>query len=207
MKTTKIIGIGGGSASGKTTIAKKLAVLCGGKSEGARTITARVVSMDNFYRTLRDDEDGDKFNWDAASAYDVKALINCIHIWKRGLGASIPRHDFSSYRSVPDAEYVDAADVIIIEGIHALSIETLLPLYDFKIFVECDHDEALARRIIRDTEERGYTLDLVLKRYFEFVKPALVNVIQPSKKNADCILMNNNGESSKMLSIIASAEL
>jgi uridine kinase len=149
--------------------------------------------MDNFYRSLRDDEDGGSYNWDAVDAIDVDQLVRCITFWRDGLACWVPRHDFAAYKSIPHDKYIISTGIIIIEGIHALSIAKLLPLADIKIFVSCDQDEALARRIMRDTTERGHTLELIISRYFTYVKPAFTNVIAGSRAYADYVIMNNNG--------------
>jgi uridine kinase len=189
----KIILIAGPSASGKTTIARSICI----KFERAG-IKAKCVSMDNFYRSLEEHERGDTFNWDSISAFNIGALLNCIRSWKRGLSCWIPEHNFSEYKSVEYAEYIVPSQVMIIEGIHALSVPDLVALADLRLFITCDHDEALARRITRDIKERGYDIDTILTRYFTYVKPALRDTIVPSQKNADHIIANpNNGELSR----------
>lgn len=186
----KIVLIGGGSASGKTTISRKVCEMF-----DQRGISAKCISMDNFYRSLTDDECGETYNWDDIGAFNCIKLIECIQTWKRGSGCWIPQHNFSEYKSVDRAEYVIPTQVMVIEGIHALSIVELIPLADLRLFITCDDDEALARRITRDIKERGYDIDTILARYFTFVKPALREVIIPSQKNADYIIANsNNGE-------------
>lgn len=181
---SKIVLIGGGSASGKSTVARLLAERCTG---------ARCISMDNFYRSLSPEENGETHNWDLPSAYDVFRIIECINAWRSGVPCWIPSHDFSRYQSIDRSEYILPSRIMIIEGIHALSIAELLPLADLKLFVTCDSDEALARRITRDTTERGYSITTILNRYFTYVKPAYVNVIAPSQKNADYVITNGNG--------------
>ena len=197
-----IILIGGGSASGKTTIAQQLA-----KNLVLKYVSAQCISMDNFYRSLSPDENGETFNWDDPSAYDVRALVQCIEDWRAGRACWIPHHDFSQYKSVEKSKWVQPSQVMVIEGIHALSIGELAQFADLKIYVHCDHDEALARRITRDINERGYTLEIVLMRYFKYVKPALKEIIEPSQKNADFIINNNNGalEGGKAIELIADA--
>lgn len=199
---SKIILLAGGSASGKTTIAQQLA-----KSLILKYISAQCISMDNFYRSLGPEENGETFNWDDPSAYDVEKLKGCIEAWIKGLPCWIPHHDFSRYKSVENSKFIQPSQVMIIEGIHALSIEKLLPYANLKIYIHCDHDEALARRIMRDLKERGYTLEIVLMRYFKCVKPALKNIIEPSQKNADFIINNHNGslEGGKAIDLISDA--
>lgn len=184
----KIFLIAGSSASGKTTIAQSIC----NKFERAG-IKAKCVSMDNFYRSLEEHESGETFNWDSISALNINTLVNCIRSWKRGISCWIPEHNFSEYKSIEFSEYVVPSQVMIIEGIHALSIPELVTLADLRLFITCDHDEALARRITRDIKERGYDIDTILTRYFTFVKPALRDVITPSQKNADHIIANPNG--------------
>jgi uridine kinase len=186
----KIVLIGGGSASGKTTIARNACKLL-----IARGVSAKCISMDNFYRSLRDDECGETYDWDDIGAFNVIKLIDCIQSWRRGFACWIPQHNFSEYRSIDRAEFIVPTQVIIIEGIHALSIVELLPLAELRLFITCDADEALARRLIRDINERGYDINTILLRYFTFVKPALRDVITPSQRAADYIISNpNNGE-------------
>lgn len=183
-----IVLIGGASASGKTTIAQIVSqrLIDSG-------VSAKCISMDNFYRSLTQDESGETFNWDSVDAFNIDALLQCINAWKLGSACWIPKHDFSEYKSVERAEYIMPCKVMIIEGIHALSIPVIAAAATLKLFITCDGDEALARRITRDIKDRGYSIDTILTRYFTFVKPALRDVITPSQSRADYIITNANG--------------
>ncbi len=185
---SKIILVSGGSASGKTTVSKRICAIFNDHG-----ITARCVSMDNFYRSLSDDECGEDYDWDDIEAFNCNRLIDCIDSWRRGVGCWIPQHNFSEYKSIERAEFIVPSQVIIVEGIHTLSMPELIPRSDLRLFITCDDDEALARRIKRDIKERGFSIDTILNRYFTFVKPALREVIQPSQVNADYIISNKNG--------------
>ena len=189
----RIILIGGGSASGKTTIARSMC-----DKFIYRGLSAKYISMDKFYRSLNEDECGDTFNWDAIEAFDIDTLISCIDMWQRGLACWIPDHNFTEYKSIKNAEFIIPSQVLIIEGIHALSVSELVDTADLRLFITCDNDEALVRRIARDVKDRFYDIDTILTRYLTYVKPALHSVIIPSQKNADYIIANpNNGEVSR----------
>lgn len=174
------IGITGGSASGKTTIAKAISAQVG--------FAVPIISQDWYYRQLPDPAAGPTHNWDDPDAFDREALAAALDVWRSGGGVWTPRHDYSTYTRMDNAEYVEPARVMILEGIFAFDHADAL---DLCIFVECDPDIALARRIRRDVKTRGYDIDLVLDRYNTYVKPAFERWIEPAKKRADIILFNS----------------
>jgi uridine kinase len=183
------IGIAGGTATGKSTVAGVLAKRCGDN--------AVVVSLDEFYCALRPGENGDDHDWDDYGAYDwdgPNGVIAALVGWKMGIGQWVPKHDFASYTRIEKAKYIPSAPVMIFEGIHMLGNPQVLKLLDLKIFVKCDVDTAFARRIQRDIRDRGYELDLIIKRWFKFVKKAFINQILPTEANATISIFNGDGQ-------------
>lgn len=190
-----IVGIAGISASGKTRTAHAIADILNASAPTGLPCTL-VVSHDNFYRSLTPDEDGRTHNWDSPDAYAAKEFIDKVTQWKQGKSNWIPRHDFGTYKQIEKARYIEiipTIKVIIIEGIHVLD-DQYVDLYDIRLFVSCDCDIALMRRITRDMSERGYDLETILFRYKEYVRPALVKWIKPSQKNAHLIIPNNGDD-------------
>lgn len=203
-----IVGIAGISASGKTRTAHALADLLNASAPTGKPC-AIVVSHDNFYRALRPGEDGLTHDWDAPDAYDAEEFVDRVTKWQQGKSTWIPCHDFSTYTRIEKARYIEIdptiQQVVIIEGIHVLD-EQYVTLYDIRLFVSCDCDIALMRRITRDMSERGYPLETVLFRYGKYVRPALMKWILPSQKNAQLVIPNN-GDDNETESKIESAYL
>jgi len=178
-KTPIFIGVGGGTASGKTSVATLLANV----SQGVP-----VISLDHFYLECKGD--GESHNWDDPDSFDWILLIECMNKWKSGQSAWIPRHDFSEYRRVNDAALIEVSPVMIFEGIHMFHDARVNHLLDLKVFIDCDPDEALCRRIKRDMEERHYNLDVILTRYRKHVKPAYDRWILPTRNIVDVVIVN-----------------
>jgi uridine kinase len=178
------IGITGQSGAGKTTVAKLISSTVG--------TDIVVISLDSFYKKLPFGVNGDDHDWDSPDAYDWKRLMACMDGWRAGAFQYIPEHVFASYGTIDNHEKIEPARTMIFEGIHILANPEIVSRLDLQIYVDCDPDEALARRITRDIKERGYALDLVLMRYFKFVKPAYKRWIKPTKKQVDFIIPNCN---------------
>ncbi|XP_022776150.1 uridine kinase-like protein 1, chloroplastic isoform X2 [Durio zibethinus] len=179
-----LIGVSGGSASGKTTVCDKIIQ----QLHDHRVV---LVNQDSFYRGLTDEEEkcAHEFNFDHPDAFDTEQLLECIFKLKSGQSVHVPIYDFKKHRPRSDSfRQVNASDVIILEGILVLHDQRVRELMNMKIFVDADADVRLARRINRDTVERGRTLQSVLEQYGKFVKPAFDDFILPSKKFADVII-------------------
>ncbi|XP_017973284.1 PREDICTED: uridine kinase-like protein 1, chloroplastic isoform X1 [Theobroma cacao] len=179
-----VIGVSGGTASGKTTVCDKIIH----QLHDHRVV---LVNQDSFYRGLTDEEVKlvHEFNFDHPDAFDTEQMLECICKLKSGQSVHLPIYDFKQHRRRSDSfRQVNASEVIILEGILVLHDQRVRQLMNMKIFVDADADVRLARRINRDTVERGRTLQSVLEQYAKFVKPAFDDFILPSKKYADVII-------------------
>ncbi|MBO7354552.1 MAG: uridine kinase, partial [Lachnospiraceae bacterium] len=177
-----IIGIAGGTASGKTTVAQKIKEVFGSNVE--------LVSHDYYYLPHNDMtyEERTKINYDHPNAFETDRLIRDIRDLKAGKAVDVPVYDFTIHNRVDDTVRVEPKRVIIVEGILVFENEELRSLMDIKIFVDTDSDERLARRILRDVKERGRSLDSVLTQYTTTVKPMHDQFVEPSKRYADVII-------------------
>lgn len=184
-ETTKahLILIGGGTCSGKTTIARAI----GRKLGDSRTV---IISHDNYYLDLShlSPEEIKQVNFDHPDAIDHEFLLSDIRKMLSGKAVTIPDYNFITHERTRGVTVIDNPDVIILEGIFALYYARLLGLADLKIYVDTDPDLRLSRRIKRDIQERGYELDRVLSMYLETVKPSHEAFIAPTKKSADFIV-------------------
>lgn len=190
-----VIGIAGGTASGKTTVASKIKEVF--KDD------VGLVCHDCYY--LPHDEmsyeERTKINYDHPNAFETDRLINDIKSLKAGHGIDVPVYDFTIHNRVNETTHVDARKVIVLEGIMVFENEELRDLMDIKIFVDTDADERLARRIRRDVKERGRSLESVLTQYTTTVKPMHDQFVEPSKRYAD-IIVPRGGENSVALDMI-----
>jgi uridine kinase len=182
--TPFVIGIAGGTASGKTTVCQRITQALGDH----RVV---LLSLDEFYRDLTPEECANvsEVNFDEPSAFDVGSLLVCLDSLRRCEPTDVPVYDFVTSRRFSDrVRRVEPASVIIVEGILVLNLEQVLERCNMKIFVDTDDDVRLARRIKRDTVERGRDVEGVLAQYTRFVKPAFERYVFPSKLNADVII-------------------
>lgn len=181
-----IIGITGGSASGKT---KFLNELLESFSEGQLCL----ISQDNYYRPRNEqpvDENGVK-NFDTPNSIDLVSYANDILSLKNGQTVYRKEYTFNNPNKEPDMLEFKPAPIIIVEGIFVLYYPEVAALLDLKLFIDAEEHLKLKRRIIRDNEERGYDLDDVLYRYENHVYPTYVKYIKPYKGEADIIIPNN----------------
>lgn len=178
----KIIGIAGGSASGKSSLARALS--------NKFKFRVPVISQDWYYCELANKSLGPTHNWDEPSSFDMTAIASALRLWKAGLGVSTPRHNYNDYSRTHNVEWIDSAPVMIFEGILAFQDPEIASLLDYKVYIDCDVDIALGRRIKRDQIERGYTYDDIMTRYESHVKPAFDSHIAPLRKIADIVINN-----------------
>ena len=180
-----VIGIAGGTGSGKTTGVNK--ILQQLNIEGVN-----VLSQDNYYHdnpnlTLSERE---VLNYDHPKSIDFELLIKHVKALKRGEAIEQPIYSFVTHSRTGDHVQIEPKNVLIVEGILVLTNPELLKEYDLKVFVHADSDERLIRRIRRDTQERGRDLQEVLHRYQTTLKPMHLEFIEPYKHEADLIVPN-----------------
>lgn len=191
-----IVGITGGSGSGKTYFIK---LLMDAFEEGQLCL----LSQDNYYKPLAQqprDENG-VTNFDTPASIDFEAYLNDILTLRSGTAVQKTEYTFNNPKTTPRLLTFQPAPIIILEGIFAFYDPELLPLIALKIFIDADEEVKLLRRIARDNTERGYDLDDVLYRYEKHVTPTFEKYIKPRKKDAD-IILNNNHNFDKGLAVV-----
>ncbi|MBP9111286.1 MAG: uridine kinase [Polyangiaceae bacterium] len=198
MKAPYLVGIAGGSGSGKTTIARSiLNALPEGKG--------LLLEQDHYYRSQGHlpIEEREKKNYDHPEALELTLLAHHLDELKSGVPVERPTYDFSIHDRAPRGETVYPTPVVVVEGIFTLADEALRERFDIKIFVDTDADIRLMRRIRRDLEQRGRTFAQVRKQYYETVRPGHVAFVEPSKRYAD-IILPEGGENRIALDVLMS---
>ena len=180
---TILIGIAGGTGSGKTTLADKLV-------ENFGSDEVSILRHDNYYK--RHDEmtydERSKLNYDHPDAFDTELLCQHIQMLKEGKVIEMPVYDYTIHNRSNEVVVVEPAPVIVLEGILIFAEQTLCDLMDIKVFVDTDADVRILRRILRDVKERGRSLDSVISQYLITVKPMHEQFVEPSKRRADIII-------------------
>lgn len=199
-----VIGIAGGSGSGKTTVSKEISKRL--PSDRVLILTEDAYYNDNSALSM---DERKKINYDHPNAYDTDLLIEQLQDLLDGKAIELPTYNFNILSRAKDTIHVEPADIIILEGILVLASEELRKFMDIKLFVDADDDIRFIRRLQRDTQERGRSIDWIISQYLATVKPSYNQFVEPSKKYAD-IIIPQGGEnqvaidmvSSKLLSII-----
>lgn len=183
--TPFVIGICGGTASGKTTVAEKII-----KSLDVSWVT--LLSMDCFYRVLSEKQHHqalrNEYNFDHPDAFDLDLMADVLRKLKEGKKVDVPIYNFCTHSREAQTKTMYGANVIIFEGILVFHSQEILDLLDMKIFVDTDADVRLARRLKRDISERGRDMTGVLKQYNTMVQPSYNNYIAPTMVHADIII-------------------
>lgn len=193
-----IIGIAGGSGSGKTTVVNKII-------EGLPNDEVTVISQDSYYKDSAhlSVEDHRKINFDHPASIEFKLLIQHLDMLKRGETIPMPIYSYVTCARSKETITVTPKKVVIVEGILVFTNAALRNRMDIKIFVDADVDDRLMRIIWRDIEERGRNFKQVLKHYQKFVKPMHLQFIEPTKRYAD-IIIPQGGENQVAIDILAS---
>ena len=182
MDEVMVIGIAGGTGSGKTTITKKLMQRFGGD--------VSVIYHDNYYKAHHDMsyEERAKLNYDHPDSFDTDLLIQAVRDLKAGRSVLCPVYDYTIHDRSDKVIEVKPARVIIVEGILIFQSRELCRQMDIKIYVDTDADVRILRRIVRDVRDRGRSLESVVNQYLSTVKPMHEQFVEPSKRNADVII-------------------
>lgn len=190
-----VIGIAGGTGSGKTTLTRHLVESFGGNIS--------VVYHDNYYKAHPNMtyEERAALNYDHPDAFDTDLMVEDLRTLCAGKTIHCPVYDYTIHNRSEEVRHVEPAPVLIVEGILPFAEPGLLELFDYKIFVDTDADERILRRILRDVKERGRSLDSVITQYLTTVKPMHEAFVEPSKRNAD-IIVPNGGENGPALEML-----
>ncbi|MCR5575488.1 MAG: uridine kinase [Oscillospiraceae bacterium] len=182
MDQVMVIGIAGGTGSGKTTITRRLMQRFGGE--------VSVIYHDNYYKAHHDMpyEERAKLNYDHPDAFDTDMLIEAVKDLRAGRSVVCPVYDYTVHDRSDETVTVEPARVVIVEGILIFENRELCDLMDIKVFVDADADVRILRRIVRDVRDRGRSLESVVNQYLNTVKPMHERYVEPSKRNADIIV-------------------
>lgn len=192
-----VIGIAGGTGSGKTTVVRKLV-------EALPPAYVAVVPLDSYYNDTSEmtEEERHAINFDHPDAFDWKLLIKQVNLLRNGESIEQPTYSYLKCNRLPETIHVDPKPVIIIEGIMTLLNKRLREMMDLKVFVDCDSDERLIRNIQRDIVERGRDVSMVVNRYLEVLKPMHEQFIEPTKRFAD-VIIPQGGDNIKGIDILS----
>ncbi|NJL72271.1 MAG: uridine kinase [Candidatus Competibacteraceae bacterium] len=192
----KIVGITGGSGSGKTTIVRKI----------AEVVPDFVfIPQDNYYRSAEyiGNENITDFNFDHPSAFDTDLVVEHLRLLRSGTAIDMPQYDFVHHRRRLDTVRMEPRGLIVFEGIMVLTDKRVRDLIDLKLYVDTPDDIRFIRRLRRDISERGRTLDSVITQYLEVVRPGHYEFIEPTKAFADLIIPEG-GHNEKALEVLTS---
>lgn len=194
-----IIGLGGGSGSGKTTIARSIVEAIGPDN-------VSLIQHDAYYRDQSDlpMEERVKVNYDHPESFETSLLVLHLQDLREGRAVERPIYDFTVYNRLPQTTRVEPKPVVIVEGILVLYEPELRALMDLKIYVDTDPDLRVLRRLERDLKERGRSFDSVHDQYLDTVRPMHLQFVEPSKRYADMVIPEgyNTGAVSTVISMI-----
>jgi len=193
-----IIGISGGTGSGKTTVSNVIL-----KRTGAANIAC--LPHDAYYKNLSEltPEERSRINFDHPDSLDTELLIEHLHKLKRGDSVEVPIYDFTQHRRTEETVHVESCPVILVEGILIFADPFLRKLFDVKIFVDTPADIRFIRRLERDIVERGRTVKSVIAQYQKTVRPMHMEFVEPSKRYADVIIPEGGHNTVAMDMVVA----
>lgn len=183
LKEPVIIGVAGGTGSGKTTVSKSILDRVGSEQ-------IAYLQHDHYYKdwSRLPRHERTKVNFDHPDSLDNELLAQHLRALKEGQVIEMPRYDFTTHTRISETVRVDPRKVILVEGILILAVEALRDLMDIKVFVDTDADIRLIRRIERDMTERGRSVESVIRQYTDTVRPMHLQFVEPSKRYADIII-------------------
>ena len=178
-----VVGIAGGTSSGKTTVTRQIAAALGESN-------IAVLQHDSYYKDLSafGGKQPHEINFDHPEAYDTPLLIEHVRQLRSGKAIRQPVYSYTTYRRTSEERIVETKRIIIVEGILVFFEKELRDLIDVKVFVDTDDDERVLRRIRRDVLERGRTIESVMEQYINTVKPMHLEFVEPTKRWADVII-------------------
>ncbi len=177
----KIIGITGGSGSGKSTVVKRIK---------ERYPNAVLIEQDNYYKSASfvNNNNITAYNFDHPDAFDMDLLLSNIRDLKSGKSCRMPQYDFVHHTRLDEYITVEPSSIIIIDGLMVFYDERIRDMLDLKLYVDTPSDIRFIRRLTRDVRERGRTVESVIEQYVNVVRPGHFNFIEPSKSYADLII-------------------
>ena len=183
MKDVVVIGVAGGTGSGKSTLVKRL-------QEAFRNDDVATICHDFYYKAHSEltYEERTKLNYDHPEAFDTWLMVEHIKALKEGKKIECPTYSFVEHNRADETLKVEPSKVIIVDGILIFENKELRDIMDIKVFVDTDADVRLARRILRDVRERGRSMESVISQYTTTVKPMHEQFVEPSKRYADVII-------------------
>jgi uridine kinase len=196
-----ILGVAGGTGSGKTTVARAILDAVGHDR-------IAFLAQDSYYRDhdWKSPEDAQGFNFDHPDAFDHPLLVQHLRQLKRGESIDVPVYDFVHHRRKPETVPVAPQPVVLLEGILIYVEPELRELLDFKIYVDTAADVRLMRRLCRDIQERGRTMESVLEQYQTTVRPMHLEFVEPSKRWADIIIPQGGENRAALEMVVARVE-
>lgn len=192
-----LIGIAGGSGSGKSTVARNVAAALGGAS-------VAFIDMDAYYHGAAhlSVEDRRKINFDHPNAIDWELLITQLAALAAARAIEKPEYDFATHTRSPRTTHIPSADVVVVDGILVLTDPRVRALFDIKVFVDTDADIRLIRRLRRDLVERDRPLEEIIDQYLTTVQPMHLEFVEPSKRYAD-VIVPRGGDNTVAIEMIA----
>jgi uridine kinase len=192
----RLIGISGGSGSGKTTIIRRIA---------EKVSDFVFIPQDNYYRSAENISNTNitDFNFDHPDAFDTSLLLDHLKALKEGKSIEMPTYDFVHHRRAVETTVVNPSRVILVEGIMVFFEKEIRDMMDLKIYVDTPDDIRFIRRLERDVTDRGRTMASVIKQYLEVVRPGHYMFIEPTKEFAD-IIIPEGGHNANALRVLAS---
>ena len=178
-----IIGIAGGSGSGKTTVADRVREACPGK-------TIQIIHHDSYYfdNSHLPLEKRAEINYDHPNAFETTLLVEHLQALREGHGVQVPCYDYASHSRLKETALCEPADIVFVEGILVLEDVELRGLMDIRLYIDVDADERVLRRMKRDILKRGRTMESVMDQYLNIVRPMHLQFVWPSKRHAHLII-------------------